>query len=72
MTILIVFLPLNRGSMPNTNSSDIRYNVLDRCIRRGGYSTTELISDIYLSDEIIRFHNSSPKNQVQQRFNHTI
>jgi predicted DNA-binding transcriptional regulator YafY len=28
--------------MPNTKSSDIRFKVLDRCLRRGGYSTEAL------------------------------
>ena len=36
--------------MPNTKSSDIRYKVLDRYLRRGGYSTKN--SDIDLSKSI--------------------
>lgn len=36
--------------MPNTKSSDIRYKVLDRCLRRGGYSTSELKDEI--NDEL--------------------
>ena len=32
--------------MPNTKSSDIRYKVLDRYLRRGGYSTYELINEV--------------------------
>lgn len=28
--------------MPNTKSSDLRFKVLDRCLRRGGYSTVGL------------------------------
>lgn len=32
--------------MPNTKSSDIRYKVLDRCLRRGGYSTVRLMEAV--------------------------
>ena len=32
--------------MPNTKSSDIRYKVLDRYLRRGGYSTYELMNEV--------------------------
>ena len=30
--------------MPNTKSSDIRFKVLDRCLKRGGYSTEGLLN----------------------------
>lgn len=33
-------------NMPNTKSSDIRYKVLDRCLRRGGYSTARLMDAV--------------------------
>lgn len=32
--------------MPNTKSSDIRYRVIDRCLRRGGYSTARLMKAV--------------------------
>lgn len=32
--------------MANTKSSDIRYQVLDRCLRRGGFSTTKLMEAV--------------------------
>lgn len=37
--------------MPNTKSSDIRYKVLDRCLRRGGYSTAKLMETV--SEELV-------------------
>lgn len=36
--------------MANTKSSDIRYQVLDRCLRRGGYSTAKLMEAV--NDEL--------------------
>lgn len=39
--------------MPNTKSSDIRYRVLDRCLRHGGYSIARLMEAV--SDEL-EFH----------------
>lgn len=43
--------------MPNTKSSDIRYKVLDRCLRRGGYSTLKLMEAV--SDEL-KFQGYEP------------
>lgn len=42
--------------MPNTKSSDIRYKVIDRCLRRGGYSTSGLMDAV--NDELV-FHGYS-------------
>lgn len=62
---LILFAPLrkmyylckvNTNSMPNTKSSDIRYKVLDRCLRRGGYSTSELMNEV---NKELEFHGFS-------------
>lgn len=39
--------------MPNTKSSDIRYQVLDRCLRIGGYSTEQLMNAV---NEELAFH----------------
>lgn len=39
--------------MPNTKSSDIRYQVLDRCLRIGGYSTEQLMNAV---NEELEFH----------------
>lgn len=43
--------------MPNTKSSDIRYKVLDRCLRRGGYSTVMLMEEV---SKELEFHGYEP------------
>lgn len=43
--------------MPNTKSSDIRYKVLDRCLRRGGYSMANLRDAV--NEELV-FQGLSP------------
>lgn len=43
--------------MPNTKSSDIRYKVLDRCLRRGGYSTVALMNKV---SEELEFNGYPP------------
>ncbi len=43
--------------MPNTKSSDIRYKVLDRCLRRGGYSTIQLMAAV---SEELEFQGYEP------------
>lgn len=43
--------------MPNTKSSDIRYKVLDRCLRRGGYSTAQLMAAV---SEELEFQGYEP------------
>lgn len=43
--------------MPNTKSSDIRYKVLDRCLRRGGYSTLKLMEAV---SEELEFQGYEP------------
>lgn len=43
--------------MPNTKSSDIRYKVLDRCLRRGGYSTVMLMEAV---SRELEFHGFEP------------
>ena len=43
--------------MPNTKSSDIRYKVLDRCLRRGGYSTVRLMEAV---SEELEFQGYEP------------
>ena len=43
--------------MPNTKSSDIRYKVLDRCLRRGGYSTAKLMETV---SEELEFNGYEP------------
>lgn len=47
----------NRFHMPNTKSSDIRYKVLDRCLRRGGYSTLKLMEAV---SEELEFQGYEP------------
>ncbi len=43
--------------MPNTKSSDIRYKVLDRCLRRGGYSMANFRDAV---NEELEFHGLEP------------
>ena len=43
--------------MPNTKSSDIRYKILDRCLRRGGYSMANLRDAV--NEELV-FQGLSP------------
>lgn len=43
--------------MPNTKSSDIRFKVLDRCLRRGGYSTAQLMAAV---SEELEFQGYEP------------
>jgi len=52
--------------MPNTKSSDIRYKVLDRCLRRGGYSTTDLMNAVNEELEAQGFKTISSLNTVRQ------
>lgn len=43
--------------MPNTKSSEIRYKILDRCLRRGGYSMANLRDAV---NEELEFQGLSP------------
>lgn len=52
--------------MPNTKSSDIRYKVLDRCLRRGGYSTSELMNQVNRELELQGFPTISALNTIRQ------
>lgn len=52
--------------MPNTKSSDIRYKVLDRCLRRGGYSTSELMNEVNKELELQGFPTVSALNTIRQ------
>lgn len=50
--------------MPNTKSSDIRYKVLDRCLRRGGYSTSELMKEVNKELEFHGFQRVTSLNTI--------
>lgn len=52
--------------MPNTKSSDIRYKVLDRCLRRGGYSTSDLMNEVNKELELQGFPTVSALNTIRQ------
>lgn len=56
--------------MPNTRSSDIRYKVLDRCLRRGGYSTSELMNEVNKELELQGFPTVSALNTIRQDMDH--
>lgn len=60
LNVLIFFINFaesNTDIMPNTKSSDIRYKVLDRCLRRGGYSTAKLMETV---SEELEFNGYEP------------
>lgn len=52
--------------MPNTKCSDIRYKVLDRCLRRGGYSTSALMDEVNKELEIQGFPKVTALNTIRQ------
>ena len=56
--------------MPNTKSSDIRYKVLDRCLRQGGYSTSELMNEVNKELELQGFPTVSALNTIRQDMDH--
>lgn len=56
--------------MPNTKSSDIRYKVLDRCLRKGGYSTSGLMNEVNRELELQGFSAVSSLNTIRQDLDH--
>ena len=56
--------------MPNTKSSDIRYKVLDRCLRKGGYSTSGLMHEVNRELELQGFPAVSSLNTIRQDLDH--
>ena len=64
MRVVIIF------DMPNTKSSDIRYKVLDRCLRQGGYSTSELMNEVNKELELQGFPTVSALNTIRQDMDH--
>lgn len=52
--------------MPNTKCSDIRYRVLDRCLRRGGYSTATLMAEVNKELELQGFPRITALNTIRQ------
>ena len=58
--------------MPNTKSSDIRYKVLDRCLRRGGYSTSDLMDEVNKELELQGFPTVSALNTIRQDMDHIV
>jgi predicted DNA-binding transcriptional regulator YafY len=56
--------------MPNTKSSDIRYKVLDRCLRRGGYSTEGLKNAVNKELEEAGYAPVTALNTIRQDLSH--
>jgi predicted DNA-binding transcriptional regulator YafY len=56
--------------MPNTKSSDIRYKVLDRCLRRGGYSTEDLKNEVNKELEEAGYEPVTALNTIRQDLLH--
>ena len=52
--------------MAHTKSSDIRYKVLDRCLRRGGYSTSDLMNEVNKELEFCGFSKITSLNTIRQ------
>lgn len=51
--------------MPNTKSSDIRYRVIDRCLRRGGYSMEMLKEAVNAALEVERYPTIRALNTIR-------
>lgn len=56
--------------MPNTKNSEVRYQVLDRCLKRGGYSTMELMSEVNKELERQGFSLVTSLNTIRQDLDH--
>lgn len=56
--------------MPNTKNSDIRYRVLDRCLRRGGYSVAQLMKAVNEELEAQGFLPVTAPNTIRQDLDH--
>lgn len=70
--IIIFVTQINQLAMPNTKCSELRYKVIDRCLRRGGYSTSELMKEI---NKELEFHGYLPitaLNTIRQDMDHLI
>ena len=52
--------------MPHTKSADIRLKVLDRCLRRGGYSTSDLMREVNKELEIYGYSKVTSLNTIRQ------
>lgn len=52
--------------MPNTKCSDIRYRVIDRCLRRGGYSTSGLMAEVNKELELQGYAKVTALNTIRQ------
>lgn len=56
--------------MPNTKNSEVRYQVLDRCLKRGGYSTMELMNEVNKELELQGFSPVTSLNTIRQDLDH--
>lgn len=56
--------------MPNTKSSELRYKVIDRCLRRGGYSTIDLQTEINKELELHGYQPVTALNTIRQDLEH--
>lgn len=52
--------------MPNTKGSDIRYKILDRCLRKGGYSTVRLMEEVNKGLEACGYSRITALNTIRQ------
>lgn len=52
--------------MAKTKNSDIRYQVLDRCLRRGGYSTTQLAEAVNVELELRGYPKITALNTIRK------
>lgn len=56
--------------MANTKSSDIRLQVLDRCLRRGGYSTDQLIEAVNRELDMRGYPIVTASNTIRKDLDH--
>lgn len=56
--------------MAGTKSSDIRYQVLDRCLRRGGYSTARLAEAVNRELELRGYATVTSLNTIRKDMDH--
>lgn len=56
--------------MANTKSSDIRYQVIDRCLKRGGYSTSKLVEAVNRELEMRGYPPVTASNTIRKDLDH--
>lgn len=58
------------SQMANTKSSDIRYQVLDRCLHRGGFSTAAMAEEVNRELELRGYNPVNSLNTIRKDLDH--